>query len=422
MQKIKKAPALMIAIAFLFVLGISFAGYLGARKSHADDNEDGQTYQSGDGGSGTQTYQSDDNKDNEDSNQPTDSTGSKSTEDHPSTSTDNNKNNSSNHHESENEDSNNKSDSNSNKSSDDASEHENESEGGAGSATSNNGGAVSANVQELAQQVVVLDQEVAQAEAQINAVSATGGNVTTYTTSLNNVKSLIAQIQSDIANNNTASAQTLVQQAHTNIGNLKDALGSVLGDKEESGAEVGDVSENENENENGQTNQNASANVNANTNQNNKETETENNNSSDQTVAKQYENTVAQFVHNLQAVADQNATNGIGQQVSAIAQAQNNTQNKVAQALDDANSRGGFLTFLIGPKYSDLSIVQNEIATNQTQIQSLTKVMDQLQDQNSKSVIQDQINALQNQDSNLQQFVNSNENKASLFGWLFRLF
>ncbi len=406
MRKIKKTPALVIAIAFLFVLGISFAGYLGARKSaHADDNE--QEMESGDGNQANVGQQE---NDNEDGSQPTNNEDGKS-----ATSNMNNTN-----HENENG---NGSKSSANKN---GSEKENESEnknGNSSSSNSNSGSAtVSGAVQDLAQQVVVLDKEVAQAEAQINTISATGGDATAYTASLNNVKSLVSQIQSDITANNTAGAQTLVQQAHEQIGNLKDSLGSALGDAEENDNGAGDTAENENENQNQSANANQNANASQNANQNNKAVAAEDNNSSDQPVVKQYKNTVAQFVHNLQTVASQNTGNGIGQQVSAIAKAQDDSQAKVAAALDDAGSRGGFMTFLIGPKYGDLSTVKNEITANQTQIQSLNQVMGQLQDQNSKSVIQDQINALQNQNNSLQQFVSSNENKVSIFGWLVKLF
>ncbi len=137
-------------------------------------------------------------------------------------------------------------------------------------------------------------------------------------------------------------------------------------------------------------------------------------------LAKEYKNTVAQFVHSLSDLADKEG--GIGQQVKVVAQAQNDSQTEVDSAITAVDDRSGFLKFLIGPNYGQLNNIKTEISANENRIQVLTRLMGQIQDANAKTVLQDQVNNLQQQNTQLQNFVNTNESKASIFGWLVRLF
>jgi len=140
-------------------------------------------------------------------------------------------------------------------------------------------------------------------------------------------------------------------------------------------------------------------------------------------TAKEYKNAVAQFVHELQNVDEQNGdNNNIGQQVSEVAKAQNDSQIKVENAINDVNERGKVAKFLIGPKYGSIAEIQTAIIENQARIKVLADLASQATDPVVKKVLQDQIKLLQKQDAKLQTFIAQSESGISLFGWLAKMF
>lgn len=137
-------------------------------------------------------------------------------------------------------------------------------------------------------------------------------------------------------------------------------------------------------------------------------------------VAKVYKNSVAQFVHQLLAAADREG--GIGQQVKEVAKEQAKSQEKVEAAVKKVESRGKAAKFFFGPDYKNLKEVRKEIAKNQNRINVLKQIVDNIQDQDAKTIIQNQISVLERENSNLKNFVDASSDQTSLFGWLVRLF
>ncbi len=141
-------------------------------------------------------------------------------------------------------------------------------------------------------------------------------------------------------------------------------------------------------------------------------------------VAKQYKNTVAQFVHTLKTVSesDTQEAKGIGEQVKVVAQAQNDSQAKVEESINKVEGRSGLVKFLIGPKYGSIAEIQAAIAENQARIKVLINLMNQATDSAVKLVLQDQITSLNQQNARLQTFVINSDSGFSLFGWLAKMF
>ena len=135
----------------------------------------------------------------------------------------------------------------------------------------------------------------------------------------------------------------------------------------------------------------------------------------------EYRSTVATFVQNLSNVAD-NEQGGIGVQVRVIANAQNNSKDNVANAIDKIRNRNGFKTFFIGTDYRNVGQLRSEMVKTGNQINQLTALLDQTTNADDKVTLQTQIDALKLQQQKINDFLEANENKFSLFGWFVKLF
>lgn len=238
------------------------------------------------------------------------------------------------------------------------------------------------SAEDITEEMQDANKDVRKLEIKISALANSGADVDPFTASLGEIKDLISQVKAKINSGDLAGAEDLLDIIEDKRDGLEDRLGKGFDDEEAD--EEGEEDELENE------------------------------------VAKEYKNSVAQFVHTLKAVGEREG--GIGQQVKVVAQAQNDSQLKVENAVKAVNGRSGFAQFLIGADYENIKEVRNEIAQNQNRIAVLTQLMTQASDQAVKDVLQDQVKVLQQENTKLQEFANINENKPSVFGWLVRLF
>jgi len=229
------------------------------------------------------------------------------------------------------------------------------------------------STEEAIEEIGELKRDIAKIEAELNTASASGINVTSYRTILNNAKELLSQAEEKLSAGNYIEAEALAELADKKLDKIDDVIEDLDEDDDD-----------------------------------------------DEEVAKEYKNEVAQFVHNLKTIGE--IEGGIGQQVRVVAQAQNDSQSKVENSIKDIDDRSDLVKFLIGPKYGSITEVKTAIVENQTRIKVLTDLVNQLTDPAVKLVLQDQITILNQQNANLQKFVTKNESKISVFGWLIRLF
>jgi len=139
-----------------------------------------------------------------------------------------------------------------------------------------------------------------------------------------------------------------------------------------------------------------------------------------QVNAESHRSTVATFVQSLLAVADREG--GIGQQVKVIAQQQNDAKDKAVDEITAVESRSPIKTFFLGSDYKNLGDLRSQMVQTKNQIDQLKRLADKADNDQDKADLQTQIQTLEQEQTNIDSFITSNESKFSLFGWAVKLF
>ncbi len=135
----------------------------------------------------------------------------------------------------------------------------------------------------------------------------------------------------------------------------------------------------------------------------------------------EHQSTVSTFIQTLLNVADKEQ-GGVGEQVRVVAQQQNESKDKVADALDKIQNRNKVKTFLIGTDYKNIGQLRSEMVKTRNQIDWLKRLLDKTTSEESKTVLQGQIQTLEQEQQKINDFLTANESKFSLFGWFVKLF
>lgn len=146
-----------------------------------------------------------------------------------------------------------------------------------------------------------------------------------------------------------------------------------------------------------------------------------NQNKNQSSMGEEHRSTVANFVQSLLKVASR-SEGGIGEQVREIAQAQNDSKEKEADAIESIQKRNKIKTFLIGTNYKNLGKLRSEMVQTRNRIEQLTRLMEQTINTADKTELQNQIQTLEQEKQKIDDFLKANENKFSLFGWFVKLF
>lgn len=226
---------------------------------------------------------------------------------------------------------------------------------------------------DAAEKIRELANDIAKIEGKLNLAVQEGADVATLKLAFGEVKDLLNQAQEKMNAGDLAGAEVLAKMGDKKLESLEHSLETVFDDEDK-----------------------------------------------DEEDAGRYKSEVAQFVHNLKNIAE--IEGGIGQQVNAIAQTQNDSALRVENAMADVDSRNGFTQFLIGPKYKSIAEIENAIKENQASIKVLSDMVAQITDPAVKQVLQNQIVFLNQQNTTLQSFINQSEDGFSMFGWLTKLF
>jgi hypothetical protein len=137
--------------------------------------------------------------------------------------------------------------------------------------------------------------------------------------------------------------------------------------------------------------------------------------------AQAHRSAVANFVQSLLSVAGREQ-GGIGEQVRVIAQQQNDSEATTSKAIEKVQTRSKIKTFLIGSDYKNLGALRSEMVQTRNRIDQLNRLLPDVQDAADKAEIQSQIQTLTQEETNLENFIQAQEGKFSLFGWLIKLF
>jgi hypothetical protein len=136
--------------------------------------------------------------------------------------------------------------------------------------------------------------------------------------------------------------------------------------------------------------------------------------------AEVHRSAVANFVQSLLSVADREG--GIGQQVRVIAQEQNDSKEITTEAIDKVEKRSKIKTFLLGTDYKNLGVLRSEMVKTRNHIDQLNRLVSQTEDEQNKTELQTQIQNLEKEETDINNFINQNEEQFSLFGWAVKLF
>ncbi|MEA3272864.1 MAG: hypothetical protein U9P90_04335, partial [Patescibacteria group bacterium] len=126
---------------------------------------------------------------------------------------------------------------------------------------------------------------------------------------------------------------------------------------------------------------------------------------------------VSNAVREMLQVADRSG--GIGEQIRVVAQEQNRVQEEAENALTEANNRGRFMKFIIGPDFRRLKTVEERLENHTQKLDELEDLRGQLENEEDKALLDEQIEVMENVKQELEEQVVENKKGFSLFGWLF---
>jgi len=136
--------------------------------------------------------------------------------------------------------------------------------------------------------------------------------------------------------------------------------------------------------------------------------------------AEEHRSAVANFVQSLLQVADREG--GIGEQVRVIAQQQNDSKNTTTQAIEKVEKRNKIKTFLFGSDYKNLGALRSEVVHTRNRLEQLNRLLEDATDEANKTELQNQIQTLEQEQTKIENFIEAQEGKFSLFGWLLKMF
>jgi hypothetical protein len=143
--------------------------------------------------------------------------------------------------------------------------------------------------------------------------------------------------------------------------------------------------------------------------------------SSDKNITgEEHRSTISNAVQGILGVADREK--GVGEDIKVIAKAQDESKSTVANAIDKVKNRSKVKTFLIGTDYKNIGQLRSEMVKTTNQIDQLKKLMDKMTSEGNKTDIQKEIQALEQEQQKISDFINANESKFSLFGWFVKMF
>lgn len=113
---------------------------------------------------------------------------------------------------------------------------------------------------------------------------------------------------------------------------------------------------------------------------------------------------------------------GLGSQVRQIAQEQNQAQKQIKEDLDKLQIKNGIMKKLFGPDYKTIKNLNQQMEQNRLRIQQLEQLATQIENQADQIQLEEVIQTLIDQNTALEEQVQSEEEIGSIFGWLIKIF
>ena len=135
--------------------------------------------------------------------------------------------------------------------------------------------------------------------------------------------------------------------------------------------------------------------------------------------ATQRRSRVASAVQKMLEVAERNQNNQrVGEQIRAIAQAQNQNQEQVEAQMEQVKNRGQLKKFFFGPDYKNLNSIEDRLANHEEKLNQLRDLAEQIVDEVDATKLQEQIEVMEQVKIELAKEVVAESKGFSLFGWL----
>jgi hypothetical protein len=112
----------------------------------------------------------------------------------------------------------------------------------------------------------------------------------------------------------------------------------------------------------------------------------------------------------------------LGNQVKTIAQEQVRAQSQIQTELNKLESKPNFMKKLFGTDYGAIKNLKLQMEQNRLRIQLLAELQNQVTNQADETQLEEAIQALTEQNTSLEEQIQTEENTGSLFGWLIKLF
>lgn len=116
------------------------------------------------------------------------------------------------------------------------------------------------------------------------------------------------------------------------------------------------------------------------------------------------------------------ANQALDNQIKTIAQEQIRAQNQIQTQVNKLESKSSIAKRLFGPDYGAIKYLRQQMEQNRLRIQQLTELQNKVTNQADETQLEEAIQALTEQNTNLEEQIQAEENIGSLFGWLVRLF
>ena len=136
--------------------------------------------------------------------------------------------------------------------------------------------------------------------------------------------------------------------------------------------------------------------------------------------AEEHRSAVATFVASLLSSADRDG--GIGDEVRAVAQSQNDSASTTVEAMTQIEGRSKIKTFFLGSDWKNLGTLRSQTVKGSADITRLESARDNTSDATIRANLSVQIDALKAEQAKIQTFVDTHASSFSLFGWFTKLF
>jgi hypothetical protein len=111
----------------------------------------------------------------------------------------------------------------------------------------------------------------------------------------------------------------------------------------------------------------------------------------------------------------------IAEELEEISEETGEVQDKTVKAIDKVEKQNKFKKLLVGTDYKNLGQLRSSLVHNRNQIRQLTRISEEVGDEESKQVVQSSLETLMGERERIKEVITENEEGFSLLGWVFRI-